>query len=410
MQTTKRLNEILVKPQAAAVASAMLLFAALSSGCMHSSQPPSAPPPPQVTVAYPKSDKVTDFEEFNGHTEAEFSDTVQAMVSGQLEKVLFTEGSMVAANQPLFEIDQQPFQAAYDQTAANVALAMANLRRLEANLKRADALLPTKAISQESYDQAVGDRDVAAATVKSAEAAMHAADVNLKYTIVHAKFAGRIGRRMIDPGNVVKEKDTVLTTLVSTERMYIYFDVDERTAIHIRKLIQEGKVSSTDKSSITINYGLADEEGYPRTADVNFVDNQINMSTGTWRLRALIEKPDSCLLPNMFLRVRVPIGKPYETLLVPELAIGSDQGQQFLYVVDNDKKAIYRQVKCGPLREGMRAINAGLNLKERFVVSGLQRIQHAGQEVDPKEETPKDDGKKKQEMTAGPTPAKIAEK
>jgi multidrug efflux system membrane fusion protein len=236
---------------------------------------------------------------------------------------------------------------------------------------------------------------------------MHAADVNLKYTTVRAKFAGRIGRKLIDPGNMVKERDTALTTLVSTERMYIYFDVDERNTIRIRKLLEEGKIRGFDK--ITINYGLADEEGYPRTADVNFVDNQINMSTGTWRLRALIEKPESCLLPNMFLRVQVPVGSPYNTLMVPEQALASDQGQQVLYVVDKDNKAVCTQVKCGPLRGGMRAINEGLKAKDRFVVTGLQRI-HAGMVVDPKEETPKDTGKKGKLMAEKPAEKKVAER
>jgi RND family efflux transporter MFP subunit len=264
---------------------------------------------------------------------------------------------------------------------------------LEADLRRAKKLLPTHAISQEEFDKEEGDRNEADATVKAAEAARNSAKVNLEYTTVRAKFAGRISRQMIDPGNMVKEKETALTTLVSTDKMYIYFDVDERTAIAIRKLIDEGKMTSP--SGIAINYALADEEGYPRTANVNFVDNQINMATGTWRLRALIEKPDPCLLPNMFLRVRVPIGQPYDTLLVAERALGSDQGQKFLYVINGENKAEYRQVVCGPLLDQMRAITSGVGPKDRIVVNGLQRIR-GGQLVAPQEEKKKVDAKKEE--------------
>ena len=270
-----------------------------------------------------------------------------------------------------------------------------HLNRLEADLRRAKALLPTKAISMEDYDKALGDRDEAAATVKSAEAQQNSAKVNLDYTTVRAKFAGRISRQMVDPGNMVRANETKLTTLVSIDKMYVYFDVDEQTTLKIRKLIDAGKIASSEHSPLTINYGLADEEGFPRTASVNFVDNRIDMSTGTWRLRALIEKPDVCLLPNMFLRVRVPIGAPYDTLFVPERALGSDQGQKFLYVIDKDNKATYKQVTCGPLRDGMAAILTGLNPTDRFVVNGLQRIR-AGQVVNPKDERPrrnKEEGK-----------------
>jgi RND family efflux transporter MFP subunit len=370
-----------------------MLLAGTLAGCNRQGPQQAAPPPPQVMVAYPSPGKVVNYEEFTGHIEAVNSEIVQSMVPGRLEQVLFKEGDLVKEDQPLFQIDPNVFQAQYEQAAANVVLAKAHLNRLEADLRRAKALLPTRAISQEDYDKAEGDRDEAAATVKSAEAARNSAKVNLEYTTVRAKFAGRISRQMIDPGNMVKEKETALTTLVSTDRMYIYFDVDERTAIAIRKLIDEGKMSSAN--GIAINYALADEAEYPRAANVNFVDNQINMATGTWRLRALIEKPDPSLLPNMFVRVRVPISQPYDTLFVPERALGSDQGQKFLYVINLEKKAEYRQVVCGPQRDEMLAINSGLGPKDRVVVNGLQRIK-GGQLVDPQEEKKKVEAKKEE--------------
>jgi len=383
---------------------------AVLGGCFQSAPPRPAPPPPQVTVAYPQPAKVIDYEDFTGHIEAVKSVTVQAMVSGRLEKVLFKEGAMVEENQPLFLIDPNVFQAQYDQTVANVKLAKAHLDRLELDLKRAKSLLPTNAIAQSDYDKAQGDRDEAAAALEVAVAARNSAKDNLEYTTVRAKFAGRISRQMVDPGNMVRANDTKLTTLVSNDLLYVYFDIDERTTIKIRRLIDASNFASAEHSPLTISYGLADEEGFPRTASVNFVDNQIDMSTGTWRLRAKIDKPDPTLLPNMFLRVRVPLGKPYDTLFVPERALGTDQGQSFLYVIDKDNKAVYKQVACGPLRDGMRAITSGLQPTERFVINGLQRIR-AGQVVDPKEETPKNEaGKKEKQMAETPPQPKVAER
>ncbi len=393
----------------AVAAGALLVLTASLSGCLRPGQQQKAPPPPEVSVALPKPGKVINYEEFTGHIEAVNSVNVEAMVGGRLEEVKFTDGQMVKKDQPLFQIDPQVFKAQFEQAEANVAFARAHLDGMEADLRRARALLPTKAMSQQDYDTAEGLRNEAAASVDVAVAAMNSAKDNLNYTTVQAKFAGRIGRRMIDPGNMVRANETVLTTLVSTDKMYIYFDVDERTTINIRKLIDTSQ-NPPGQAVIGIDYALANEEGYPRSARVHFFDNQINMATGTWRLRALVENPDPRLLQNMFVRVRVPIGAPYDTLFVPERALGSDQGQKFLYVIDKDNKAVYKQVNCGPLRGEMRAILSGLDAKDRVVINGLQRIHQAGEVVDPKEETPKKDVSKKEVAAApaAPVPASQA--
>ena len=394
-----------VKSRFAFAAGSLLLFACTLAGCNRQGSQQAAPPAPQVMVALPTLGKVVNYEEFTGHLEAVNSINVEAMVPGRLEEVRFTDGQMVKKDQELFRIDPDVFRAQFKQAEANVVLAKAHLIRLESDLRRAKMLLPTKAISQEDYDKAVGDRDEAAATVAAAEAQRNSAEVNLNYTTVRAKFAGRIGRRMIDPGNMVRANETMLTTLVSTDKMYIYFDVDERTTISLRRLIDTGQLPP-GQAGIKIDYALADEDGYPRSANIHFFDNQINMATGTWRLRALIEKPDPALLANQFVRVRVPIGAAYETLFVPERALGSDQGQKFLYLVDKDNKAVYKQVKValsvGPLPAGMAAIlkESGLDAKDRVVVTGLQRIHQAGDTVDPKEEKPATEQPKKEKQLA----------
>jgi RND family efflux transporter MFP subunit len=394
----------------AVAASALLIVTAALSGCMRSGPPPQAPAAPEVGVALPKPGKVVNYEYFPGHIEAVNSINVEAMVPGRLEEVRFTDGQLVEKNQELFLIDPKVFQAQFEQAKANVAFARAHLAHLEADLRRDKALLPTKAISQQDYDLAEGLRNEAAASVDVAVAAMNSAEENLKYTTVRAKFAGRIGRRMIDPGNMVRANDTVLTTLVSADKMYIYFDVDERTTINIRDIIDTAQ-SPPGQSAVKIDYALATEEGYPRSATVHFFDNQINSGTATWRLRASIENPDQRLLANQFVRVRVPIGAPYDTLLVPERALGSDQGQKFLYVIDKNNKAVYKQVQCGPQVGEMLAILSGLDAKDRVVVNGLQRIHQAGEVVDPKEEKPaKEDAKKEKQMADRAAQPKVAKR
>jgi RND family efflux transporter MFP subunit len=354
-------------------------------GCNRGQQQPPAAQPPEVIVGKPEMQTVTNFEEFTGHTEAKNSIVVRAMVSGYLEKVYFKEGTDVKENAPLFLIDPKIFQAQFDQADANLLLAKAHLKRLEADYKRAESLLPSRAISQEDFDKVDGDRNEAAAAVKVAENARNVAKQNLDYTKISATIDGRVSRQMIDPGNMVKANDTPLTSIVSLDKIYVYFDIDERAAIRINRLIDDGKI---DKSAIKVDFGLADEQGFPHEAIINFFDNQIDPATGTLRLRAVIDNPRHFLMPNMYLRVRLPIGKPYDVLMVPERALGSDQGQKFLFLVDGDNKAVYQQVQCGPLRNGMRAILSGLKSTDRFVVTGLQRIR-PGDEVAPKEEEKK---------------------
>ncbi len=362
------------------------LFVLLSiSACNRAPQGPPAPPPPAVIVDKPVLQHIQDYEEFPGHTESVNKIMVQAMVTGYLDKILFTEGDDVTAGAPLFEIDRRLYQDQFDLAQANLLQSQARVARLKADYRRAQSLLPTHAISQEDFDKVADDRAEADAAVKVAEASVSTAQHNLDYTTVRAKFAGRVSHQMIDPGNMVKANETSLTSLVSLDKIYIWFDVDERTTIGVRRLIDQGKVRSARKSSVTIHFGLADEEGFPHDAVIDFIDNQVDTATGTLRLRGVLNNPKQFLLPGMFLRVRVPIGEAYDTLLVPEKALGSDQGQKFVYLVDDQKKVVYQRVVCGPLRDGMRAIHDGIKPGDRVVVSGLQRIK-SGDLVEPKEE------------------------
>ena len=354
------------------------------SGCGHPPQKAETPPPPEVQVSEPVADTVLDYEKFTGRTEAVKSILVRARVQGYLEVVKFTEGAEVKEGAPLFIIDQRTYQADYDRAKANLNQAKAHLTRTTADFKRALELLPEKAISESDYDLARGDRDEAAAAVEVAEAALHTAKLNLDFTTVTAPISGRISRQLADPGNLILADNTVLTTLVSLEPMYAYFDVDERTMLRIRRLVRAGKVKSAQQSEVKVYLGLSDEEGYPHEGTINFIDNQVDAMTGTLRLRGVFPNQKRILSPGMFARIKVPIGDPHRAILVSERALGSDQGQKFLYVVNAKNEIVYRPVQVGLLNNGLRVIDSGLSAGERVVLSGLQRVR-PGITVQPKE-------------------------
>jgi len=336
---------------------------------------PAAPTVQEVEVGLPVTEQIVDYVDYTGQTAALPTIDVRARVSGYLEKVLFREGFDVNEGDLLFLIDPRTYQADYDRARANLAQARAHLTRMESNYKRAESLIPTRAMSQADFDSALGDRDEAAAAVRVAEAALHTADLNLKWTHVTAPISGRISRQNIDPGNMVTADTTVLTTLVSLDPIYAYFDVDEANTLRFRRLMEAGKVKSAREGKAAVYLGLADEgDRYPHEGVIDFVDNRLNASTGTLRLRGKFDNAKKFLAPGMFVRIRVPIGQSHPAILATERAIGSDQGQKFLYVLNDKNQVVYREVQIGAFRNGLRVIESGLAPGEQFVVNGLQRI------------------------------------
>ncbi len=343
--------------------------------------------PPHVLVSKPVRDVVTDYEDFTGETRAVKSIDVRARVTGYLEKVRFTEGAEVKEGEKLFEIDPRTYQADYDRALANVGLAKAHLERVTADFKRAQELLPMKAISKSDFDLAKGDHDEGAASVAVAEAALHTAKLNLDWCVVTAPISGRISRQRIDPGNLVQADNTILTTIVSLDPMYAYFYVDERSMLRFRRLLRAGKIKSAQEAQLPVLLGLSDEDGYPHEGTINFVDNALDQMTGTLQIRGRFPNPanpNRLLSPGMFARVRVPIGDAHEALLVSERALGSDQGEKFVYVVGPHNNVAERRVKVGALRNGLRVIEDGISPGDRVVLSGLQQI-HPGKPVDPED-------------------------
>jgi len=369
------------------IGSALILGFGLGlTGCARapSEAPPAAPLP--VTVSYPVEREVTDHADFTARTAAVDSVELRARVSGYLEKVNFKEGALVQKGDVLFEIDPRTYQAVLKHAEGNLAIVEARVKRLDADFARAQRMLSNKAIGQEEFDKIAGDRGEAVASRSAAQAAMERARLDLDFTKVIAPVSGRISRYYVTVGNLVSAGDqtpgTLLTTIVSVDPMYAYFDVDEQTVQRVMQLISEGKAKRRDDVDIPVWLGLASEEGFPHQGTINFIDNQLNPRTGTMRVRGVFPNKDEGLFTAYFARVRVPIGVPHKSLLISERALDTDQGQKIVYVVDRDNRVASRPVQLGALHDGLREITEGLKPGERVIVNGLQLVR-PGMTVEP---------------------------
>ena len=360
-------------------------------GCAKAAPKIAKPEPAMVLVSRPTTDEITDFEDFTGRTEAVMSVEVRARVTGYLDKVQFTDGEDVKEGDNLFEIDPRPYKAEVDRTEAAVLQAEAHLKRIQSDQKRATLLFNRGSISREEFDQKVGDFEEARAAVGITVANRDTARLNLDFTKVKAPISGRASRRMVDPGNLVKADETALTSIVTLDPLYVYFDIDERTLLRIRRLIREGKMKSRAEAEVPILVGLSDEEGFEvydegvtkpaHPGVLNFSENKVDPSTGTLRVRGIIDNPrpknpkqPRYLSPGLFVRIRLPIGVPYKAIMVPEQALGTDQGRKFLKVVNAKDEVVNRDVTIGPAKGGMRVIEKGIRPDDRIIVSGLQRV------------------------------------
>jgi RND family efflux transporter MFP subunit len=357
------------------------------SGCDKAAAKPAAPKPPDVTVALPEQKKYTDFEDFTGRLQAINTIEMKARVTGYIDEVLFQDGSDVTANQPLFKIDPRPYEDEAARTASMISQFKAQVSRLESQYNRSKKLVGNGAVSQEEVEILQFQRDEAVASMHAAEAGNKTAQLNVEYSQIKAPIAGRISRRLVDPGNLVKADETPLVMIVSLDPIYAYFDVDERTVLKIRKLNADTMAKRDPLLGLKVQIATADQQNeFPIEGVVDFVDNQLDAGTGTLRLRAKVENANLLLSPGMFVRCRLPIGKEKLGLFVPESAIGSDQGQAYIDVVDGNNKVDYRQVEYGALQDGKRAILTNLKANERVIVAGLQRVK-AGSVVAPKLES-----------------------
>ncbi|RDS81656.1 efflux RND transporter periplasmic adaptor subunit [Dyella monticola] len=337
---------------------------------------------PEVTVASVMVRPISDSADFTGQLQAVDAVDVRPRVSGYVNAVQFKEGTQVHKGDVLFVIDPRPFQAEVDRLTANVAQAKAQLALAQANADRARRLLAQHAISQEDADSQNTAEQSAKATLEASTAALATAKLNLDWTQVRAPIDGRVSNAHIQSGNLVSSAD-VLTSVVSVDPVYMYFDVDEQTWLKLARL-RRSAVQNGHAPRIEVAMGLTDEQGYPHTGRVDFVDNQVRATSGTMRLRAVFDDEDGLLTPGLYAHVRLQSGQPHPRVLIDDRALGTDLSNQFVYVVDAQHKVQYRKVEPGPLFHGMRVIDDGLSAGDVVVINGLQHVR-PGVEVNPQQ-------------------------
>ncbi len=342
-----------------------------------------------VIVSQPVSETVTDYVEFTGRTDAVESVEIRARVTGFLKKVHFQDGAEVKAGELLYQIDDREYQADLDSATAELAMNLAHQGKATTDLKRTTALRDKGSVSVEEFDRADAAKKEADASVESAKAKQERARLNVEFSTIAAPIAGKISRTEVTEGNLVRADNTLLTTIVSVDPINAYFDLDERTLLTVRKQMREGKLKvENEEEKIPVEMGLATDDGYPKHGIVDFVDNRVNPATGTIRLRGMFANPEFQpqrreMAPGLFARIRVPLGDPHPALLVTDRAIGTDQGQKFVYVVDGKNEVVFRAVKLGSVHSGLRVITEGLSSSDSIIIDGLQRVR-PGSEVKPK--------------------------
>jgi multidrug efflux system membrane fusion protein len=350
-----------------------ILIAALAS-C--NQQPPAAHglPPASVTVSKPVQKEIVDWNEFTGRTAAVNLVNVTARVSGYIVNIPFKEGDMVHKGDLLYQIDPRPYQDVYDQALGQLKQAQANHQLQEVTYQRQAHLQQTNVIAKEDYDTALSNKNQAAAQVISAQAAVNAAQLNLEFTRVVSPIDGRVGRQLVNIGNLVQADSTQLTTIVSIDPIYAYFSMDELAALGYQRLVRDGKLASTSDGKAVVYLRLQDENDFPHEGTVNFADNAFDPTTGTLLIRATFPNHDGFLTPGNFVRIRIASSPRYDALLVADRAIGTDQDQSFVYVVDSKNIAQLRHVTIGPMADGLRVVKSGLKADDVIVVNGILKV------------------------------------
>jgi RND family efflux transporter MFP subunit len=349
---------------------------ALALGILGLAVPASAQapggPPPAVTAAKPIVREVVEYSEFTGRFEAVDSVEVRARVSGYLERVAFQDGVLVKKGDLLFVIDRRPAKAALDQAQASVVSAQARLSFAQSDLERAETLRRTGNIAEQLLEQRRQAFISAKADFDNAEAATRNAQLNYEFTEVRAPVSGRIGRRLISEGNLVAANESLLTTIVSLDPIYFYFDIDERAYLAYARALQADRQAGRSAGRTAL-VGLTDEEPR-REARLDFLDNRVDQASGTIRARAVVANPDVFLTPGLFGTIKVASSAPQRGVLLPDEAIGTDQDRRFVWVVAEDGMPSQKQVELSGKVDGYRLIKSGLSGTETVIISGLQRV------------------------------------
>jgi multidrug efflux system membrane fusion protein len=331
--------------------------------------------PPAVTVAKPVVREIVEDDEFVGRFEAIDFVEVRARVGGFLEQIHFDEGSIVQAGQLLFTIDQRPFETALAQAQAQLNISQTQATFAESQFQRAEELIGRGNIPAATLDERRQEFLAAQAAVEGARAAVQRAELDLEYTEIRAAISGRIGGRLITPGNLVQANQSVLTTIVSLDPIHFFFDVDERSFLAYARLAREsGETLQQGAGNLPVLARIADARQEPFEGQLDFAENRVDEASGTLRVRARFANPDLVLQPGLFGRINVPGSLPYEGVLIPDEAISVDQNRQIVYVLGEGNTAEIRVVRPGPRLHGYRVIREGLTGEEQIIINGIVRV------------------------------------
>jgi multidrug efflux system membrane fusion protein len=339
-------------------------------------------PPPEVGVARVLSKSVQQWDEYTGRISAIDTVELRPRASGYVQRVAYKEGQDVRQGDLMFQIDPRPYRAALDNALAQLARAQVAKKLESIRNKRARALIDDDAISREELDLRSAAQAQSAADVQAAESAVATAKLNLSFTEVRAPVSGRAGRAMVTVGNLATADETLLTTVVSQDPMYVYFDADENSYLRYKEQERRGERSTQDNA---VHVGLANESGYPHAGAVDFLDNQVNPTIGTVRARAVLPNADRIFTPGLYARVQFVSGQKAQALLIDDKAVLTDQDRKYVYAVDGDGKAQRKDVVLGGMVDGLRVVQSGLAPDDRIVVVGLQKVFYPGMPVIPAE-------------------------
>jgi multidrug efflux system membrane fusion protein len=354
----------------------LISFAAplVLSGCQdsHAEAPASAPPPPTVEVAQVLVEQVTELDQYTGRLESPQTITVMPRVSGYVDRVHFREGHLVEAGEVLFSIDNRLFVAEVNRLKAELSSAQTSLNQAIKDYERAQRLSKTKAISQETVDARFADQQRSVASVSALKAALAKAELDLEFTLVRAPITGKVSFAEVTKGNYVTTGQTVLTSLVSTSKMYAYFDIDERSFLKYQEI--NNLISADGEIENVVQMALANDTDFPHIGYIDFVDNAIDEATGTIQVRAVFDNADKQFLPGMFAKMRIAGSDSYQGVLIDNKAIGTDLNNKYVLVLGDDNIVQYRAIALGEGLNGLRIVLDGLKGDEKIVVNGLQRV------------------------------------
>ena len=387
-----------------AALAAIMLFSGSGHSRAERTHAAANAPLPEVTVAEVIHRPLREWQEFSGRLQAPNTVEIHPRVNGFIDRVAFTDGARVKKGQLLFQIDPRPFQAEVERLVAERTRSVSDLELAKANRARAERLISAHAISREEYERQVAAEASAQGSLGSIDASLQEARLNREFTEVRAPIDGHVSRAIITAGNLVTGA-SLLTTLVSDDPVYVYFDADEQTYLRYAKAKHDHAHSNSGAADIYI--GLVDEDGYPHAGQLDFIDNQVDATTGTIRARAALANPDGRYTPGLFARVRLVGGEDRDSVLIEDRAVGTDLSKKFVLTLTHDNRIEYRLVELGPEINGLRVVTRGLAPNELIVVNGLQHVR-PGQSVAPTRVAMSDVASGLSQVAAQPNPVSAA--